>query len=156
MKKIIAILGAALLLTGCSSNPQNEFSQKDTNSKIFNVSTSYFESYTDEETDSAYIVKGRVDQENDGNAVAVRVHAKENKTIGLKGTLTKISGSDTELVYVSPDGEKEKITDNSSDSYNTTIHISEGDGKIIFMGEHAVYDFEIELEFAEGVTYSDL
>lgn len=105
MKKIIAILGAALLLTGCSSNPQNEFSQKDTSSKIFNVSTSYFESYTDEETDSTYIVKGRVDQENDGNAVAVRVHAKENKTIGLKGTLTKISGSDTELVYVSPDGE---------------------------------------------------
>lgn len=105
MKKIIAIFCAALLLTGCSSNSQNEFSQKDTSSKIFNVSTSYFESYTDEETDSAYIVKGRVDQENDGNAVAVRVHAKENKTIGLKGTLTKISGSDTELVYVSPDGE---------------------------------------------------
>lgn len=105
MKKIIAIFCTALLLTGCSSNPQNELSQKDTSSKIFNVSTSYFESYTDEETDSAYIVKGRVDQENDGNAVAVRVHAKENKTIGLKGTLTKISGSDTELVYVSPDGE---------------------------------------------------
>lgn len=48
------------------------------------------------------------------------------------------------------------ITDNFSTSYDTVISVSKGDGKIIFMGEGAVYDFELEPELTEGVSYSGL
>ena len=49
-----------------------------------------------------------------------------------------------------------EIADNSSASFDTAITISKGDGKIVFMGKSAVYDFEFEFELAEGVSYSNL
>lgn len=156
MKKMIVIICASLLLTGCASNSMNESSHEKTGSKFFNVKTSHFDSYTNEQTDTAYIITGRVTQENDGNAIAVNIHAEESGMVNVRGTLTKISGNNTELVYVSEDGEKVKIADNSSASYDTAISIPKGEGKIIFMGESAVYDFELELELTEGVSCCDL
>jgi len=150
MKKIMIILSAwscCFLFAGCSS--------KNTDSQILNVETSIFDSYTMEETETACIIKGRVSQKNDDNAVAAIVHAEEDITINISGTLTKINGDDTELIYMSSDGEKTKITDNSSDTFDLPLNVSEGEGKIIFTGESAVYDFEIELKLTDGVSYSD-
>lgn len=156
MKQIIASICALLLLTGCASNSMDESFHENTGSKIFNVDTSYFDNYTHEQTDTAYIITGRVIQKNDENAIVINIHAEESKTVNVSGTLTKVSGDDIELVYVPEDGEEVKIADNASTSYDAAITISKGDGRIIFMGENAVYDFEIELELTDGVSYSDL
>lgn len=146
MKKMAAIVWVILLLTGCASNSMNESSYENpsyenTSSKIFNVESSHFDSYTNEQTDTAYIVKGRVSQEDDGNAIAVKIYAEESVTVNVKGILTKVSGNDSELVYVSEDGKKVEIADNSCTSFDTTITISKGDGKIVFMGKSAVRDW---------------
>lgn len=155
-KSIIALVCIALLMVGCSSNSKNESFSENGFPKIFNVETSHFDKYTAEQTDTAYVIKGRVNQENDENAVVITIHAEENATISIQGTLTKNSGGDTELTYVSPDGEKTKIADNSSETLDTTINILKGDGKVIFIGESAVYDFDIHVEMTDGVSFSDL
>jgi len=150
MKKIMIILSVwscCFFFAGCSS--------KSTDANILNAETSIFDSHTMEQTETACIIKGRVSQKNDNNAVAVIVHAEENATINISGTLTKINGSDTELIYMSSNGKTTKITDNFSDTFSYALNVSEGEGKIIFAGETAVYDFEIELELIDGVSYSD-
>lgn len=149
-RSMIVLVCIALLMVGCSSNPKNESPQ------IFNVETSHFDKYTAEETDTAYLVKGRVNQENDENAVVVIIHAEKDASISIQGTLTKNSGGDTALTYVSPDGVKTKIADNSSETLDTTIDILKGDGKVIFIGESAVYDFDIQFEITDRVSFSDL
>jgi len=150
MEKIMIILSVCcwcFLFVGCSS--------KNTDSNILSVETSIFDSYTMEKTETDCIIKGRVSQKSDDNAVAVNVHAEENAMINISGTLTKVNGNDTELIYMLPNGEKTKIADNASDTFNVQLNVSEGEGKIIFTGETAVYDFEIELEMVDGVNYSD-
>ncbi|MDD2973138.1 MAG: hypothetical protein PHE02_13525 [Lachnospiraceae bacterium] len=156
IKSIIALVCIGLLMVGCSSNSKNESFGKKESSQIMNVETSHFDKYTSEQTNTAYVVKGRVNQENDENAVVIMIHAEENATVSIQGTLTKNSGGDTALTYVSPDGEKTKIADNSSEILDTTIKILKGDGKVIFIGESAVYDFEIHFEMTDGVSFSDL
>lgn len=72
MKRIIAILCVTLLLAGCS------LSGEEANTQILDVRTSYFESRRQELTDTARLVSGRVAQKEDGNTVAVKVHAAES------------------------------------------------------------------------------
>lgn len=150
MKKVMMILSVwscCFLFAGCSS--------QNADSRIFDIETSIFDSYEMEQTETACIIKGRVSQKTDDNAVVVIVHAEEDAVINISGTLTRVNGNDTELLYMPSNGEKTKITDNSSDTFNAQLGVSEGEGKIMFTGETAVYDFEVELELTDGVSYSD-
>lgn len=122
--------------------------------KVLHLTTSHFDHYACEQTDTGYEVRGRVSQENDDKAVAIFIHAEEDATINVSGTLTKVSGNNTELVYEAENGERTKITDNFSDSYDIALDISKGTGKLLFTGESAVYDFEIGLQLIDGVSYS--
>jgi len=106
-----------------------------------------------EQTETNCVIKGRISQKSDDNAVVVIVQAEDDTVINVRGTLEKVSGNGTELVYMTSDGEKTIIADHSSDTFEAQLNVSEGEGKIVFMGETAVYDFEIELELAEGVSY---
>ncbi len=157
IKKMMISFGSAALflssLAGCTYSSSHRESGQNTDKQIFNVSSSYFIHYSAEQTEDVYLVNGQVSQENDGNAVVLRLEAEEDTEINLKGTLEKVSGGDTELVYLSSDGKKTKIADNSSEIFETKISLTEGDGEIVFLGQHAVYDFELELELVDTVVY---
>ena len=155
-KAAIVLLVLTVLITGCSRGPAGEPSRQSDSSNFFNAESSYFASYTKEETKDGCLIKGVVNQENDGNAVVARVRAEQAATVEVSGTMTRESGGDTRLVYVTPEGEEIKIADNSAEAFATTIDLSAGDGKLVFMGESAIYDFEVQLELTDGVSYSDL
>lgn len=160
MKKMIALLMAVtLLLAGCYSDSAEEAvenTRKSQSKKLFNVSTSNFESYINEQSDTAHIIKGTVSQENDGNAVLVHIHSKKDVTVSVTGTMERKSGGDTHLVYVASDGMETEIADNSIERIDSTINILAGESTVRFIGESAVYDFEIEFGLTDGVSYSDL
>ena len=122
----------------------------------FNTRSSCFERYENGQTGDAYTVKGRVLQENDGNAVALCIRAEQDMTLHAEGMLTRCGGGETRLVYRAPDGTETTLADGSAGSWEAEIPLSKGIGSVVFLGESAVYDFELRLALAEGVRYSDL
>ncbi len=154
MKRIVsAFLIMVLLMAGCSSNSTDLSSQENNRNKIFNVSSSYFDNFTSEQIGNAYIVKGTVHKENDENAIIIHIQAEKNIELRISGTLEKSSGADTELVYAAPDGTETKIADNFSETFEMTLNATIGDGTVRFKGEPAVYNFEVEFELLDEVSY---
>ncbi len=157
MKSRLAIfLAAALLTAGCSTSSEDGSVKENTRTKILNVSSSYFDQFSSEEVENAYVVKGIVHKENDENAVIAHIRAEEDVEISIRGTMEKDSGADTELVYIAPDGTETKLTDSSLETFETTLEITAGDGVVRFKGKPAVYEFEVQFEVMDGVNYSDL
>lgn len=152
-----------LFMAGCSSNSQNALSSTDTlvqenntGRKFFDASSSYFEHITSEESENVYIVKGTVHNENDGNAVITHIRAEKDTKINILGTPEKKEGADTKVIYVAPDGTETKIGDNSSETFEVSLDVISGDGIVRFEGETAIYDFQVEFELCDGVSFSDL
>lgn len=160
-KMVVIILVLTLIMTSCSSAPPDvssglpDISSGESNrSKIFNVSSSYFDNYTSGQFNSAYIVKGTLHKEDDENTIITHIRAEKDIEITITGSLS--SGVDTELVYVAPDGTETKIADNSSEIFEVTLNVVSGDGTVKFKGEPAIYDFEVQFELHDVVRYSDL
>lgn len=167
-KMVVIILVLTLIMTSCSSAPPDVssappdvssglpdiFSGERNRSKIFNVSSSYFDNYTSGQFNSAYIVKGTLHKEDDENTIITHIRAEKDIEITITGSLS--SGVDTELVYVAPDGTETKIADNSSEIFEVTLNVVSGDGTVKFKGEPAIYDFEVQFELHDVVRYSDL
>lgn len=143
MKKLSLLLILIIfLMAGCSSG------------KLFDAHTSYFDHYSADQSDSSYTVKGTVYQEDDGNTVLVKIHAKKDATVTVKGTVKRKSGADTQLTYVAPDGTKTAISVSSSDDVDSKIKVSAGDSTVKFLGDTAVYDFELHFGMVDDVSYS--
>lgn len=143
MRKLSLLLILLIfLMVGCSSE------------KLFDAHTSYFDHYSADLSDSAYTVTGTVYQEDDGNTVLVKIHAKKDVTVTVKGTVKRESGADTHLTYVAPDGTKTAISDSSSEDLDSKIKVLAGDSTVKFLGNTAVYDFELHFGVADGVSYS--
>lgn len=152
MKKAVKVfLSMSLLvfMVGCSSNSQNP------QREFYNASSSYFEHITWTENDDVYIVEGTVHNENDGNAVITYIQAEADTKINISGTLERKDGADTKIIYVAPDGTESKISDNSSEAFETSLDVVSGEGIVRFEGEPAVYDFRMEFEVCDGISYSD-
>ena len=155
MKRIARLfLILSLFMAGCSS-ADLLVQENNAGGKIFNTSSSYFEYITSEQSGNVYTVEGTVHKERDKNAVITHIRAEKETKIFVSGTLSKKEGADTEIIYVAPDGTETRIGDNSSESFEGSLDVTAGDGVVRFEGEPAIYDFQLEFELHDGVSYSD-
>jgi len=155
MKRIARLfLAISLFMVGCSS-ADILGQENNTGGKFFNASSSYFEYITSEQSENVYTVKGTVHKEKDKNAVITHIRAEKETKIYVSGTLSKKEGADTEIIYVAPDGTETRIGDNSSETFEISLDVISGDGVVRFEGEPAIYDFQLEFELYDGVSYSE-
>lgn len=160
MKKIAVIsMLACVVLCGCRAGVSMADEDSDTEITVglFDVNTSYFDSYSIDKSEDSCKVKGKLHQAaDDDNGELVYVTAAEGGgSISVTGKMECKRGT-LRLVYTAPDGTETLLAAGTDKKIDVQVEAAPGEGRIGFASdrERAVCDFSIKMNAGEGVTFA--